>query len=190
MEFLDKVLRKRNLRRAKNISAFIKNYIKKGESILDVGSGNGTILNQIEKDCDAKIQGIDVIDYMDTDIPFKLFDGKTIPFKDKSFDNVLIIETLHHCDDPIRILKESVRVSKKKIIILEDVYINPLHRIITCGYDYLMNFRHAVNTPFNFKKEKEWMAVFKKLNLNIVKNLNCKTQWYSPMRSKVFILEK
>ena len=190
MNFLENILRKRNLRRAKNVSGFLKNYIKKGESILDIGSGNGTILKQIGKDCDVKIQGIDIIDYKEIDIPFKLFDGKTIPFKDKSFDNVLIIQTLHHCDDPIRILKESVRVSKKKIIILEDVYINPLHRIITSGYDYLMNFRHAVNTPFNFKKEEEWITVFKKLNLNIVKNLNCKNQWYSPMKAKAFILEK
>jgi len=190
MRLLEKVLKERNKRRAKRISKLLKKFIKKGEYILDVGSGNATILKQIKEDYNTKVQGIDIIKYNEAEVPFKLFDGKTIPFKDRLFDKVLIIETLHHCDNPINILKEAVRVSKNKIIILEDVYINYLHKRIMYGYDYLMNFRHSVNTPFNFKKEKEWIDIFKKFNLNVIENLDYKGRWYSPMKSRVFILGK
>lgn len=190
MGFLKKILKKRNLRRAERVSKFLKDHIKKGEHILDIGSGNGTILKQIKEDYNTKVQGIDITEYSEVRVPFKLFDGKTIPFKNKFFDTVLIIETLHHCDNPLKILKEATRVSKKKIIIFEDVYTNHLNKIVLHGFDYIMNFRHSVNTPFNFKKEKEWINIFKKFNLNILENLDYKGRWYYPIKSRVFILEK
>ncbi len=60
MEFLEKILKKRNQKRARRVSKFLKDHIKKSKCVLDVGSGNGTILKQIRKDLNVKIQGIDI----------------------------------------------------------------------------------------------------------------------------------
>lgn len=186
-----KFLEKRSYRRAKNFSKFCKNIIEKNKKILDIGIGNGTIAKQIQKDHNAKIKGIDVIDYNTTDIPLIIYNGKKINFRDDSFDIVLIIEVLHHCDDMLSVLKEAKRVTKNKIIILEDIYTSKIHKIIMHLYDFIMNIRHPVNTPFNFKNQREWMNIFNKLNLKLVKNKNYPyNPFYCPMKTKMFVLEK
>lgn len=184
-------LRKRALRRAQRFSEYCRNYIEKDKKILDIGLGNGVIAKQIKEDYNANIIGIDVIDYNSTDIPLILYDGKTIKFKTNNFDIVLIIEVLHHCEDLSAVLMEAKRVCRKKMIIFEDVYTSPLHRIITYGYDFLMNIRHSVNIPFNFKSEDDWRKAFDQLGLKlIVRKTYPHNPFYCPMKTRMFILEK
>ena len=48
-------------------------------------------------------------------------DAQSLPFKDKSFDNIIAMDVLHHIERPIRFFKEVERVLTKngKLILLE-----------------------------------------------------------------------
>lgn len=184
------LLKKRNIRRAGKIVDMFEGQIKEGQSVIDIGMGNGLIASIVKKRFKADVIGADVIDYNESDITMKIFDGKNLPFKDNEFDVAIIIETLHHCDDPIQILREAKRVAKK-VIILEDVHVSRIHKMIMNFYDFMMNVRHGVNTPFNFRSHKEWMGIFERLGLKVMK-----TVWYrnnpiySPMKTRFYVMGK
>ena len=184
------IIKKRNLRRAKSISRFYKGYLEKGQNVLDIGLGNGLNAAQIRKEHKVNITGIDVIDFNEADIPLKIFDGKNIPFKDNKFDVAMITQTLHHCDEPLKVLKEASRVSKR-LVILEDVGVSGIHMIISKWFDWMMNLRHGVNSPGNFRMHEEWLSVFRKMKLKVIVTKKYEENpFYSPMRSRFYVLEK
>ena len=133
-----------NKKRAVNISLQMKDFIKKGYRILDVGLGNGFVAKQVRDYYNIYMEGVDVVDYNETDIKNTMYDGLNLPFKDNSFDCVLILQTLHHCSDQIQVLKEAKRVSRGDIIIMEEVYNNYFEKIITFLHDYISNKRKGI----------------------------------------------
>ena len=87
--------------------------------ILDIGSG----INKFHR----HLKGENVIHF---DISKKAFglnvngDAHFLPFKDKSFDFVVLSHVLEHCYNPFNVLNEVKRVSKDKILIV----------VPNCGY--------------------------------------------------------
>ena len=189
-KLLDKLLKNRNLRRAKLISCSLKPYLKAGWKILDVGMGNGHIASIIKGDYDVIIQGIDTVNYNNTSIPITIYDGSKFPLDKNSYDAVLIVQALHHSENPEKILKEAFRIAQKKIIILEDIVHSQPHRFFCCIYDFLMNFRHGVSVPCNFKTVEELGTIFEKIGAGklTVKRFSS-DRWYSPMDARLFIFE-
>src|SRR3989338_10633379 len=96
----------------KNKAMKINNEISKFLSgkLLDVGAGRCYISKEIQsKNKGVDTTCIDITDFNKTDLKLILYDGKNIPFKDNSFDNILLIYVLHHVDDPTAMLKECIR---------------------------------------------------------------------------------
>lgn len=93
----------------------------KFDTVLDVGSASGYMLNELSKKyAQAKYSGIDVydkaIEYAKKQYPhidFKIASANKLPFKDSSFDLILFYETIEHVEDPVECLKEIKRVLKK-----------------------------------------------------------------------------
>jgi ubiquinone/menaquinone biosynthesis C-methylase UbiE len=144
----------------------------------------------VQKDYGADLVGIDIIDYNRSPIPLILFDGKTIPFMDNEFDIALVTGVFHHCDNPNRIFEEAIRVARR-VMILEDIYTSKNHLRIIKLYDYLLNFRHGVNVPFHFKKDRDWMNLFREHGLKIITaERYMGKQFYSPMRTMFYVVDK
>ena len=183
------ILHKRNLRRAKKVYNFYKEYLKKEKMGLDIGLGNGYIAREIQENSGINMTGVDIIDYNKTKVKNILFDGKILPFKDKEFDIAFITEVLHHCDDPGAIIDEAKRVSSK-IVILEDIYVNRVHLYIMKAYDFIMNVRHGVNTPFNFHKHEDWLKIFSKKSMKVIATKEYRfNPFYSPMKTQFYYLD-
>src|SRR5262249_46628147 len=71
-----------------------------GAHCLDVGSGDGRLARTImDKRPNVRIEGLDVLARSDALIPVTIFDGKSIPAGDASYDVVMVCDVLHHCDD-------------------------------------------------------------------------------------------
>ena len=103
-----------NKKRAVKIALQMKDFIKKRDRILDIGLGNGFVAKQVRDYYKVYMEGVDIVDYNETGIKNTIYDGLNLPFKDKSFDCILILQTLHHCTDQIKVLKEAKRVSRDR----------------------------------------------------------------------------
>jgi|TARA_B100002003_G_C14139221_1_gene547862 ubiquinone/menaquinone biosynthesis C-methylase UbiE len=182
---LNKVYRKLCIHKAKKIHSECGKYIL--GKVLDVGSGRCYIAKEISK-TRKNVQCLDVKDLNLTDLPLKLYNGSKIPFKANSFDTVLVCYVLHHAENPIRLLKECLRVSRTRIIIFED----HADSLLTKPLDTLFNKLHGVDTPLNFKNLSQWIEEFKKLNLKIIKIKRCvEKQWFYPgVEHILFVLDK
>ena len=170
-----------------------KPFIEKDSKILDLGCGRGTTTVAFKNYFQAEIFGTDVIDQRIFDFPFKLTDGKSLPFCDNSFDVVLINYVLHHAVNPLQLLKEAKRVSKNKIIIHEDLKEKGLAQI-AC---WLHKTTYKISAPFQknsieFHSKKEWEEIFNKLGFKIIfqERVNPKFKWIYPAKYIRFVLEK
>lgn len=141
-----------------------------GKNILSVGCGQGTVERLLEERLGVRMTGAEIAQYKEQKIETRIFDGKKLPFADKTFTTTLFVYMLHHTPNSKRIealLAEAKRVTKGTILILDHTYSTPLDRFLLKAWDYLMNVPFHVPVPFNFLRMTEWRALFEKLNLKI-----------------------
>ena len=175
MSLFELIIRPLLLIKAKKINDCCKDFLK--GNVLDLGAGRCYIAEELQNKNRINVTCIDVKDLSQTDMNVIVYDGKNIPFKNNEFDTALIAYVLHHCEEPLKVLKEAMRVCKGNIIIFEDT--KPSH--FTKIMDFLSNKARNVDTPFEFKAEKEWLKIFKKLNLKIVAvKHNVEREWFYP----------
>lgn len=176
--------------RTKSTVKLFRDQIKSGQKILDYGAGSGQISEYIAKKFGANMTMVDIVDYNQTKLELIKFDGKHLPFENKSFDLTLIIFVLHHSNYPIEILSELKRTAKK-IIVIEDTPKNMIEKTAWHFWDWLLNLGHDVPMTYSAKGEKEWTAIFKRLNLKIIKKRNFRP-WLPVLgmyRQTIYILE-
>lgn len=148
-------------------------FLKKGERVLDIGAGGGWTGELISKKKEIEVQLLDVEDFNRSKLPLVVYDGENIPFSNNSFDSSLLLFVLHHCKDPMLVLKEAIRVTKKRIIIHEDTYTSSFDRALACTNDFLANSLFLLtnplkmNMPYNYRKVADWERVFQDLGLRV-----------------------
>ena len=168
-------------------------FLKTGERVLDIGAGGGWSGELISEKKGVKIQLLDVEDFNRTKLPLMLYNGEKIPFEDNSFDNSLLLFVLHHCKEPLRVLKEAIRVTKKRIIIHEDTYSSPFGRILVSINDFISNSPFfltnplKMNMPYNYRKVADWERVFQDLGLRVVSK---RETTHFMTKHVLFVLEK
>jgi len=123
---------------------------------LDVGCGNGRLSKKIQEQLNLELVGVDVYKAKNAKIDVHLFDGRKLPFSDNSFDSVFLIDVLHHAQDSEILLKESLRVAKKSVLIKDHYYENKFGLQVLKIADLFGNFLAKVPTPFYFKSKKDW----------------------------------
>lgn len=159
---IDLLLKPLLLGKARKIDKCCRNYV--AGKLLDVGAGRCYIARELEKKHGVKATCLDIDNFGRTKIPVIIYNGKDIPFNNDEFNCSIIAYVLHHCDDPIRVLEETIRVTKKNIIVFEDTKLGRMNKIM----DFVANKVRGVDTPFNFHTKEEWLEIFKKMNLNVV----------------------
>lgn len=135
--------------------------LKKNAKILDVGCGKGYLLYELKKLLpDAEVTGFDISQYALThakkEIKSNLFVHKAqdhYRFKNKEFDLVISITTLHNLDigNLAKALKEIERVGKNKYLVVES-YRNERE---------LFNLECWALTCKSFFSKEEWISLFK-----------------------------
>lgn len=141
----------------------IKNYVK-GKFVLDLGCGNGKVGEALNKD-GFKVRLMDSVDYNKSSLPLELYNGDKIPAQTSSIDTTLLLMVLHHCDNPISVLEEAVRVTSKRLIVIESIFISEEERRFNIFMDWFYNriFSYEnVNVPLNFRTPSEWEKLFLK----------------------------
>lgn len=165
-KFFRSIIYKAGQARAEDMVNKIKPFLDKNDVILDIGAGTCNVC-EILSENHCKITPLDVQDlsFVNNMKPV-IYDGNKIPYGDNQFDKALILTVLHHTSNPEKILQEAKRVSKK-IIIIEDIYSNWLHRYITYFFDSLLNLEFTGHPRTN-KSDKQWKKTFEKIGLKLI----------------------
>jgi SAM-dependent methyltransferase len=101
-------------------------------------------------------------------VPVSVFDGKTLPFSDRTFDTVLFCDVLHHMDSPQAMLQEAVRVARKNVLIKDHVADGWLARPTLRLMDFVGNAPHGVVLPYNYLMKQQWQEVIDSVGLSAV----------------------
>src|SRR5262249_28168113 len=116
---------------------------------------------------DISVQGIDVLVRSDTAIPVEAFDGKSIPYDEGSIDVVMFVDVLHHTTDPMILLREAARATRRAILITDHLLEGPFAFFTLRFMDWIGNARHGVALPYNYWTLAQWHRAFSELGLSI-----------------------
>jgi SAM-dependent methyltransferase len=138
-------------------------------SVLDLGAGTGEMAQAINRlRPKIEISGADVYIRPKTFIPVVEYDGYKLPFDDNSFDAVITVDVLHHCKDPVAVLKECARITKKWVVIKDHIANSTYDRKKLMFMDWVGNRAHGVALHYNYLSSSEWNIAFNKAGLKIV----------------------
>ena len=165
-----KVVMGRRVRQiSRNISDLIPGNVL---SVLDVGAGTGEMAQAIQSiRPELTFSGVNVYIRPKTFIPVFKYDGAVLPFEDNSFDAIIIVDVLHHCTDPVSVLKECARVSKRWVIIKDHVSDSALDSKILAFMDWVGNRAHGVVLAYNYLSTSDWCTIFNKTGLKLVRDV-------------------
>ncbi|MFT3683366.1 MAG: class I SAM-dependent methyltransferase [Phycisphaerales bacterium] len=133
-----------------------------GDAVLDVGCGNGTLGAAIMSDrrcpAGAKVEGLERVVRGGEPIKVHAYDGKTMPLADKSVDVVIVADVLHHEEQPDRLLRECVRVSRRLVIIKDHKVRGPVSKARVSLMDWAANAPYGVPCLFRYNTLEQWRA--------------------------------
>ena len=143
----------------------IEKYIHPQSRIIDIGTGPGSVCLLLNRK-GFNLTPVDIIDQsLSEDIEPEIYDGKRLPYNNDSFDTALILTVLHHTPNPKEILLEAKRVSKR-IVIIEDIYSNPIQKYLTYFVDSIVNMEF-LGHPHSNKSDRCWRQLFNELGLKL-----------------------
>lgn len=163
------------LPRAQKKITLILPLLPQASSILDVGSGNCGLVKLL------RAEGLSVVASDVRDLSYfpeikpHIINSPTLPFEDNDFDVVTMITVLHHAPavHHLPLLKEAARIGKR-ILIMEDVYSNPIQKHLTFWMDSLVNMEF-LGHPHSNRNIGGWKKLFTELGLEIEVEKQIKT---------------
>ena len=135
-------------------------HLRPGDHVLDVGCGYGTLgralLDAPARPADVDVRGLERVKRGGEAIPVDEYDGKTIPYGDRSFDVVIVADVLHHEPDPHRLISECARVSRRLLIIKDHKVEGPLAQQRISLLDWAANAPYGVPCLYRYNTPAEW----------------------------------
>jgi len=187
---------------------FIEKHVPRGARVLDLGCGDGALLEELGQKRDVEGIGIEIDEQsvqqcISRGIP--VYHGDMLEscsmFDDKSFDFVILSQTLQQSLDPVRVIEEMLRIGHKCIISFPNFGHWPvrLKLLFTGRMPVTENFPYSwYESPnVNLLTINDFVSFCKERNLKIVDRVFFTTGFYRPpsfaanllAASAVFVLE-
>jgi SAM-dependent methyltransferase len=152
-------------RRVAVLTKHIADLLPPAASVLDIGAGDGLLGKMVlTLRPDLRWTAVDTLARPAAHVPVQIFDGKVLPFPDKSFDVALFVDVLHHTGDPMVMLREAVRISRAVVIkdhLRKGFLAGPTLRFM----DWVGNSAWGVSLPYNYWSEDQWNGAARALRL-------------------------
>ncbi len=153
-------------KRAGGVVAIFAGWFEQPGTWLDVGGSWGFCAAELkQRGFDAWV--VDVVRPAVQAVPVLVYPGDRLPFEDASWDVVSMITMLHHVPEPAALVREAARVSKKYVLLAEDLD-GFGGRFWTVLRDMVFNLEF-IGHPKQFRKEKEWPVFFAEQGLKLVR---------------------
>jgi ubiquinone/menaquinone biosynthesis C-methylase UbiE len=124
------------------------------ETALDVATGGGHVARRLRK-AGINVVTVDPAPGMQPDVVSR---GEDLPFADESFDVVACRVAAHHFDDVEKALFEMARVSRDRVIVVDNLFLDERAE----EADRVRDPSHVRNYT-----EKEWRELFESARLRI-----------------------
>ena len=126
---------------------------------VDVGAGEGWYARHLVDDgvvgrCDA----VEIVRRERTLVEPILYDGKRLPFADRSATLVYAIDVVHHAPDPHALLDDIARVSAKWILLKDHTCSGAIGRLTLAVLDELGNRRFGIPSPGTYQRDWTWLT--------------------------------
>lgn len=141
--------------------------------VLDLGAGEGYVGAVLHERFGAAVTLADVVDFNQTDLPLRLYDGARLPFADEAFDVVVLYFVLHHCEDQEAVIREALRVARHQVLVVESVFETARDRWLLERLDRWVNRLRSGGkmTPqevhLRFRKVADWKVLFAELGAEV-----------------------
>ena len=143
--------------------------------ILDLGAGEGYVGEQLQKRLDANVELADVVDLNRTALAHQLYDGCRLPYAAHRFDVTVLYYVLHHAAQPEAVLREALRVTRRRVVVVESVVSGPVqHRVLRSLDRFANRLRSggvmtAQEEDLSFRRAGEWAMLARDLGARVVR---------------------
>ncbi|KKU10139.1 MAG: Methyltransferase type 11 [Candidatus Woesebacteria bacterium GW2011_GWB1_45_5] len=149
--------------------------------VLKVGSGLGYMTSFVrERHPDLKILEIEINKDDKNKNRTVLYDGNHFPFSNKIFDCSICTYVLHHTPNPVGLILEMKRVSRR-LIVLEETYRGVFSKMDLCYRDIYVNTLAGQPSRIfwnSYFQDKELLKVLKGMDLEIIHSQKEKKRTY------------
>lgn len=142
-------------RRVRVLSREIAKLLPPGR-LVDIGCGSGTMARAVRAlRPDVSPEGFDVLVRPGAEIPVTAFDGRRLPLADGAADAAMLVDVLHHTEDPPGLLAECARAAR--VVVVKDHLSRGFLDERTLAFmDWVGNRPHGVVLPFRFFTPETW----------------------------------
>ena len=113
------------------------------------------------------MEGYDIRVRPEAVFPVLSFDGLHLPLEENAVDAVIIVDVLHHTDDPMLLMREAYRVTRKFIIIKDHRLNKPGAETLLRLMDWFGNWTRSIILPCNYWPEERWRAAWSEIGLQV-----------------------
>lgn len=153
-------------RRVRVIAEVFAPWLPDHGHIVDVGCGDGAVAAALlARRPDVRIEGYDVLIREHARIPVHHFDGRRIPLADSAVDAVMLVDVLHHCEEPEELLREAARVARRVVLVKDHRLGHAGARLLLRLMDWISNRPHGVVLPYNYWPEARWRQAWHAIGL-------------------------
>ncbi len=156
-------------KRARGTAKFLRPHLpQRPGRVLNFGAGDCVLSELFSESFQAEVESVDVYDSNLTTAPLSVYDGRTLPYPDDSFDWVYAQYVLHHIADQAHALRELARVCRGRIILIEDRCerridewrLRVLHAYLSVVLGDAFRFQH-------YRRWHEWIALAQSVGLEL-----------------------
>src|ERR1044071_1297130 len=146
--------------RLRVLTGIILPHLRVRDRVLDVGCGSGTLGAWLRSEAasrrlDVEVSGLERLPRGGEPIGVTSYAGGRFPYADRTFDVVIVADVLHHEAQPLALLRECVRVSKRLLVIKDHQLSGPLAKMRVSLIDWAANAPYGVQCLFQYNRPEE-----------------------------------